>query len=108
MITWIDGGVIGGYWASGSQNSAIAPVRVMTMLSTEAKIGRSMKKCEIMVGAPSALLVLARRRGLLVFAGRRGLWPFPDGGRRRAAGERRHGGLVGLDLQVRPNLLDAA
>src|SRR4051812_22324263 len=54
MITWMEGGVIGGYCASGSQYSAIAPVRVMTMDSTEAKIGLSMKKCEIMVALPPA------------------------------------------------------
>ena len=40
------GGVIGGYWASGRLNAATAPARVMTIDSTEAKIGRSMKKCE--------------------------------------------------------------
>ena len=40
------GGVIGGYCASGRLKTATAPARVMTIDSTEAKIGRSMKKCE--------------------------------------------------------------
>ena len=38
---------MGGYWAIGSENTAIAPANVMTIDSTEAKIGRSMKKREI-------------------------------------------------------------
>ena len=44
--TEIAGGVIGGYWAIGRLNSAIPPVKVMTIDSTVAKMGRSMKKCE--------------------------------------------------------------
>ena len=48
MDTWTDGGVICGYWAIGSEQIARPPGRVMTMDSTDAKIGRSMKKCEIM------------------------------------------------------------
>src|SRR6266480_3935254 len=39
------GGAISGYWAIGSVESAITPMRVMTMLMTPAKIGRSIKKC---------------------------------------------------------------
>src|SRR5207237_1046597 len=39
------GGAISGYWAIGSVESAITPTRVMTMLMTPAKIGRSIKKC---------------------------------------------------------------
>src|SRR5437870_3629468 len=39
------GGAISGYCAIGSVESAITPTRVMTMLITPAKIGRSMKKC---------------------------------------------------------------
>src|SRR5437762_2995630 len=42
------GGVIGGYCASGRLTAATAPARVMTMDSTAAKIGRSIKKCENM------------------------------------------------------------
>src|SRR5262245_61319217 len=38
------GGVISGYCAIGSRKSAIPPASVTTMDSTEAKIGRSMKK----------------------------------------------------------------
>src|SRR5207247_8068248 len=42
------GGVIWGYWATGSEIPATAPARVMTIDNTEAKIGRSIKKCENM------------------------------------------------------------
>src|SRR5213079_3062150 len=61
------GGVIGGYCATGRVTAATAPARVMTIDSTAAKIGRSMKKCENMAvtaGSPSALL-RARRAGRL-------------------------------------------
>ena len=47
-MTLMLGGVIGGYWATGRLNTATAPASVMTIDSTEAKIGRSMKKCENM------------------------------------------------------------
>src|SRR5215207_8660044 len=40
------GGVIAGYCVSGRFSAATAPARVMTIDSTAAKIGRSMKKCE--------------------------------------------------------------
>ena len=40
--------MICGYCAIGRLNSAIPPVKVMTIDSTVAKMGRSMKKCEIM------------------------------------------------------------
>src|SRR5271165_5813077 len=46
------GGVIRGYWAMGSAKRAIPPIRVMTMDSTAAKIGRSMKNRAIMARAP--------------------------------------------------------
>jgi hypothetical protein len=42
------GGVICGYWATGKLTTATAPARVMTMESTDAKIGRSIKKWENM------------------------------------------------------------
>ena len=42
------GGVISGYCVTGSVNSAIPPASVITMESTEAKIGRSIKKRENM------------------------------------------------------------
>src|SRR5262245_53970568 len=47
-ITCTVGGVIGGYCATGSVSRASPPPRVMTMDRTAAKIGRSMKKREIM------------------------------------------------------------
>ncbi|MGA2259408.1 MAG: hypothetical protein ABSG53_32435, partial [Thermoguttaceae bacterium] len=47
MATYTCGGEIGGYCATGKENTAIPPASVMTMDSTVAKIGRSMKKCEI-------------------------------------------------------------
>src|SRR5437899_13092259 len=40
------GGVICGYCASGRFRRATKPASVMTIESTDAKIGRSMKKCE--------------------------------------------------------------
>ena len=39
---------MGGYWAMGSATTAMAPASVMTIESTAAKMGRSMKKREIM------------------------------------------------------------
>ena len=39
-----------GYWAIGSDTTAMAPVSVMTIDSTAAKIGRSMKNREIIAG----------------------------------------------------------
>src|SRR5262245_5179010 len=38
------GGVISGYWATGRLKTATPPASVTRMDSTEAKIGRSMKK----------------------------------------------------------------
>jgi hypothetical protein len=46
------GGVIRGYCATGRVNTATAPVNVMTMDRTAAKIGRSMKKRENNAGHP--------------------------------------------------------
>src|SRR5438034_631367 len=45
QYTWIVGGVISGYWARGNVHTATAPASAMTIDSTEAKIGLSMKKC---------------------------------------------------------------
>ena len=42
------GGVISGYWATGSTHTAMPPPSVMMIDSTEAKIGRWMKKRENM------------------------------------------------------------
>ena len=46
-LTRTVGGVTSGYCATGSENAATEPASVTTIDSTEAKIGRSMKKCEI-------------------------------------------------------------
>src|SRR5207249_5730512 len=40
------GGVMSGYWATGSVTSATLPAKTITMDRTEAKIGRLMKKRE--------------------------------------------------------------
>ena len=42
------GGVTSGYWATGSVNTATPPASMITMEITVAKIGRSMKKRDIM------------------------------------------------------------
>src|SRR6185369_10725644 len=39
-----------GYWATGRLYIATAPASVMTMEMTDAKIGRSMQKCEMFIG----------------------------------------------------------
>src|SRR5579859_6595922 len=48
MATWTLGGVMRGYCAIGRKASAMPPTSVITTESTVAKIGRSMKKREIM------------------------------------------------------------
>src|SRR5262249_39586084 len=59
------GGAISGYWAIGSVNRAMPPPSTMTIDSTEAKIGRLMKKRENIgnseqkEGAGSGLRLLA-------------------------------------------------
>src|SRR6266480_424459 len=80
MATCTCGGEIGGYCATGKENTAMAPVSVMTTDSTVAKIGRSMKKCENM----SDTSLLARRR----------------------LSQTRHGHLLRLHLHVRADLLE--
>src|SRR5579884_1515741 len=52
------GGVIGGYCANGRLKSATAPARVMTIDSTAAKIGRSMKKWESITAPQRATAIL--------------------------------------------------
>src|SRR5687767_13884243 len=88
------GGAISGYWAIGRIRIAARPAITMKIESTAAKIGRSMKKRDIM--AVSRLLLVRRlRRGLVRrlaagltirlacrFASRRA---FPVGGRRAVA-----------------------
>ena len=54
-----------GYWAIGSETTATLPASVMTIDSTAAKIGRSMKKREIMAATPSGL---GRQEGVLGFS----------------------------------------
>ncbi len=44
------GGAISGYCATGSRTKATAPRITITIETTEAKIGRSMKKCEMRMG----------------------------------------------------------
>src|SRR5713101_825192 len=53
MDTDTEGGVIWGYCATGSEKSAMVPVRVMTTDTTTAKMGRSMKNRENMAGSTS-------------------------------------------------------
>jgi len=43
---WTVGGVISGYWATGSTKRDTMPAIVITIDSTAAKIGRSMKRNE--------------------------------------------------------------
>src|SRR5215467_6339857 len=56
VVTFTVGGTISGYWATGRIASAPRPTAVTKMLSTDAKRGRSMKKC---VSRMSWLRVLA-------------------------------------------------
>src|SRR5271155_5785186 len=53
QLTCTVGGAIGGNTANGKVNSATPPDRVMTMESTAAKIGRSMKNRENIDEHPS-------------------------------------------------------
>src|SRR5271157_755360 len=120
--TTTPGGVIRGYWAMGSAKRAIPPIKVMTMDSTAAKIGRSMKNRAIMARARSALgLVLRRRRRPSWLVGGRGRlrrgrlrrgrlrrgWLRRDSITSRVPAERRHGPLLGVDRHAGPDLLQA-
>src|SRR5579862_9151755 len=49
-VTVMVGGAISGYCAIGSRKNATPPRITNTIETTEAKIGRSMKKCEIRIG----------------------------------------------------------
>lgn len=51
-VTW--GGVMSGYWAMGRLYMATRPAMTITMEMTDAKMGRSMKKWEIMGLLPSS------------------------------------------------------
>src|SRR5712672_1455965 len=48
--TLMMGGAISGYWATGSRANETPPMITKTIETTAAKIGRSMKKCEIRIG----------------------------------------------------------
>ena len=52
-VTLITGGAISGYCATGSRAKETAPRITNTMETTAAKIGRSMKKCEMRIGWPA-------------------------------------------------------
>ena len=56
-VTCTVGGVIGGYMSIGSMNTATPPTRMMTSDSTQAKIGRSMKKRANTTGVLSHLSI---------------------------------------------------
>src|SRR3954462_10273395 len=59
--TLMPGGAISGYCATGRRVKATAPRITITIETTAAKIGRSMKKCEIRM--PVRLLCLGLRAG---------------------------------------------
>src|SRR5438874_2372078 len=67
--TVIVGGAISGYWATGRRLNATPPRITKIIETTEAKIGRSIKKCEIRMGQFAPLLGRRRRAR----SGRRGL-----------------------------------
>src|SRR3981189_1819235 len=48
-VTLMIGGAISGYWATGSRENETTPRITKTIDTTPAKIGRSMKKCEIRI-----------------------------------------------------------
>ncbi len=52
-VTLITGGAISGYCATGSRPNDTAPRITNTIETTAAKIGRSMKKCEMRIGWPA-------------------------------------------------------
>ena len=58
--TWTTGGATSGYWAIGKRKYATTPRITITMESTVAKIGRSMKKFENMERVLGLVLGVAR------------------------------------------------
>src|SRR5712671_7285111 len=50
------GGAISGYWATGRRKNDTAPTITNTIDITAAKIGRSMKKCEMRIALPHSVL----------------------------------------------------
>src|SRR5687767_5788957 len=51
-VTLITGGAISGYCATGRRPKETAPRITNTIETTAAKMGRSMKKCEMRIGGP--------------------------------------------------------
>src|SRR2546429_7421450 len=49
-VTLMIGGAISGYWATGRRENDTPPTITKTIETTAAKIGRSMKKCEMRIG----------------------------------------------------------
>src|SRR6185312_16556527 len=82
-VTLTTGGAISGYWAMGRRPNATAPMITKTIEITPAKIGRSMKKCEMRI-APALPLVRADGRGIARRTG------FGRGLLRRHLGARAH------------------
>src|SRR4051812_1781073 len=65
-LTRTSGGAMSGYCAKGSRVTATAPTIMITIDTTAAKIGRSMKKCERRMSIRSRL-VRVRRDALAVW-----------------------------------------
>src|SRR6476620_1497469 len=63
--TLMMGGAISGYWATGSRVNDTPPMITNTTETTAAKIGRSMKKCEIRIGLSACSIGLGLRGGRL-------------------------------------------
>ena len=62
-VTLITGGAISGYCATGRRTKETAPRITNAMETTAAKIGRSMKKCEMRMRWPAGQdLPVSRRR----------------------------------------------
>src|SRR5260370_26853894 len=55
-VTLMIGGAISGYWATGRRKNDTAPTITNTTDITAAKIGRSMKKCEMRIAFPQSVL----------------------------------------------------
>src|SRR5262245_4967103 len=53
--TLMMGGAISGYWATGKRANDTAPTITKPIETTAAKMGRSMKKCEIRIGRPTSV-----------------------------------------------------
>src|SRR5260370_32843257 len=54
--TLMIGGAISGYWAIGRRKNDTAPTITNTTDITAAKIGRSIKKCEMRIALPQSVL----------------------------------------------------